>query len=60
MCHLEEQHARGGLMLQLYRRCVDDTLVRIPIATEFLTSLIGLHPSLTFTMDLRWNFLRTL
>ena len=62
MCHLEEQLARGGLMLQLYRRYVDDTLVRIPntdAATKFLTSFIGLHPSLTFTMDLRWNFLRT-
>ena len=30
MCQVEEQLARGGLMLQLYRRYVDDTLVRMP------------------------------
>ena len=60
MCHLEKQLARDGLVLQLYRRNLDDTFVRIPntdAATEFLTSLIGLHPSL---IRLRWNFLRTL
>ena len=58
MCHLEEYLARNGLVLQLYRRNVDDTLVRIPntdAATELLTSLIGLHPSLTFTMELAEN-----
>ena len=58
MCHLKKQLAHDGLMLQLYRRNVDDTLVRIPntdAATEFLTSLIGLHPTLTFTMELPEN-----
>ena len=58
MCHLKKQLAHDGLMLQLYRRNVDDTLVRIPntdAATEFLTSLIGLHRSLTFTMELPEN-----
>ena len=30
MCQIEEQLTRGGLMLQLYRRYVDDTLVRMP------------------------------
>ena len=59
MCHLKNQLARDCLMLQLYRSNVDDTVVRIPntdAATELLTSLIGLHPSLTFTMELLgWN-----
>ena len=58
MCHLEKQLARDSLMLQLYRRYVDDTLARIPntdAATEFLTSLIGLHPSLSFTMEFPEN-----
>jgi len=55
MCHLEEKLTRDGLMLQLYRRYVDDTLARMPntdAATVFLTTLNGLHPSLTFTMEL--------
>ena len=39
MCHLEEKLTRDGLMLQLYKRYVDDTLARMPstdVATEFL------------------------
>ena len=55
MCHLEEKLARDGLMPQLYRRYVDDTLARMPntnAATMFLTTLNGLHPSLSFTMEL--------
>ena len=45
----------AGLMPQLYKRYVDDTLARMPsadVATEFLSTLNGLHPSLTFTMEL--------
>ncbi|XP_073227542.1 uncharacterized protein [Porites lutea] len=55
MCHLEEKLTREGLMPQLYKRYVDDTLARIPsvdVAAEFLSTLNGLHPSLTFTMEL--------
>jgi hypothetical protein len=55
MCHLEEKLTRDGLMPHLYRRYVDDTLARMPntdAATVFLTTLNGLHPSLTFTMEL--------
>ena len=55
MCHLEEKLTRDGLMPQLYRRYVDDTLARMPntdAATMFLTTLNGLHPSLSFTMEL--------
>ena len=42
-------------MPQFYKRYVDDTLARMPsadVATEFLSTLNGLHPSLTFTMEL--------
>ena len=55
VCHLEEKLRRDGLMPDLYRRYVDDTLARMPntdAATVFLTTLNGLHPSLTFTMEL--------
>ena len=55
MCHLEEKLTRDGLIPQLYRRYVDDTLARMPntdAATMFLTTLNGLHPSLSFTMEL--------
>ena len=55
MCHLEEELTRDGLMPHLYRRYVDDTLARMPntdAATMFLTTLNGLHPSLSFTMEL--------
>ena len=58
ICHLEEQLARDGLMPLLYRRCVDDTIVRMPdtdTAIEFLTTLNGLDSSLTFTMELPEN-----
>ena len=55
MCHLEEKLTRDDLMPHLYRRYVDDTLARMPstdAATMFLTTLNGLHPSLSFTMEL--------
>ena len=55
MCHLEEKLTRDGLMPRLYKRYVDDTLARMPsadVAVEFLSTLNGLHPSLTFTMEL--------
>ena len=55
MCHLEETLTRDGLMPHLYKRYVDDTLARMPsadAATEFLSTLNGLHPSLSFTMEL--------
>jgi len=46
---------RDDLMPHLYRRYVDYTLARMPktdAATMFLTTLNGLHPSLSFTMEL--------
>ena len=55
MCHLEEKLTRDGLMPQLYKRYVDDTLARMPsadVAVEFFSTLNGLNPSLTFTVEL--------
>ena len=55
ICHIQEQLARDGLIPQLYRRCVDDTIVRMPdtdAVTDFLTTLNELHSSVTFTMEL--------
>ena len=57
MCHLEEQVARDDIMAlsRMNRRHVDGTLVGMPDnddATELLTTLNGLHSSLTFTMEL--------
>ena len=55
MCHLEEKLSRDGLMPDLYKRYVDDTLVKMPsteAASAFLTTLNGLHPSMKFTMEL--------
>ena len=55
MCRLEEKLTRDGLMPHLCKRYVDDTLARMPSADDaalFLTTLNGLHPSLTFTMEL--------
>ena len=49
MCYLEEKLTRDGLMPQLYKGYVDDTLARMPsadVAAEFLSTLNGLHPSL--------------
>jgi len=57
MYQLEEKLTCNGLMPNLYRRYIDDTLARMPntdAATMFLTTLNGLHvhPSLMFTMEL--------
>ena len=55
MCHLEEKFTRDDLMPRLYRRCVDNTLARMPntdAATMFLATLNGLHPSSSLTMEL--------
>ena len=54
MCRLEDKLTRDGVMPALYRRYVDDTLARIPsteAATDFLTTLNSLHPSLSFTIE---------
>ena len=54
LCHLEDKLTRDGVMPTLYKRYVDDTsVVRMPstdAATDFLTTLNSLHPSLSFTM----------
>ena len=59
LCHLEDKLTRDGVMPTFYKRYVDDTLVRMPstdAAVDFLTTLNSLHPSLSFTMELRWIF----
>ena len=58
MCHLEEKLTCDDKMPNFYRGYVDDTLARMPsteAATEFLTTLNGLHPSLSFMMELPVN-----
>ena len=55
MCHLEENLSRDGMVPSLYKRYVDDTLVRMPstdAAADFLTKLNGLHPNLKFRVEL--------
>ena len=58
MCHLEDKLTRNGLMPTLYKdykRYVDDTLAKMPstdAVVDFLTTLNGLHASLSFTMEL--------
>ena len=55
LCHLEDKLTRDGVMPTLYKRYVDDTLVRMPstdTAIDFLTTLNSLHPNLSFTMEL--------
>ena len=55
MCHLEEKLSRDGLIPDLYKRYVDDTLAKMPsidAASEFLDTLNGLHPIMEFTMEL--------
>ena len=55
MCHLEDKLTRNGVMPTLYRRCVDDTLAKMPsteAAAGFLTTLNSLHPNLSFMMEL--------
>ena len=51
MCHLEEKLTLNGLKPQLYNRYVDDT-PSADAAADFLSTLNGLHPSLTFMMEL--------
>jgi len=55
MCYHEEKLTLDGLVPQLYRRYVYDTLARMTntdAAITFLTTLNGVHPSLTFSMGL--------
>ena len=55
MCHLEEKLACNGMVPSLCRRYVNNTLARMPntdATADFFTTLIGLHPSLKFTMEL--------
>ena len=59
MCNIEEQLINQNKMPALYNRYVDDTLSsRMPdvsSAFEFLSTLNGIHPSVSFTMELEDN-----
>ena len=55
MCNIEEQLINQNKMPVFYNRYVDDTLSKMPdvsSASEFLSTLNGIHPSVSFTMEL--------
>ena len=58
MCHIEEKLKNQNKMPAFYKRYVDDTLSKMPdvsSASGFLLTLNGIHPSLSFTMELEDN-----
>ena len=58
MCGIEEQLEIQNKMPAFYKRYVDDTLSKMPDATaasEFLSTLNEIHPSVSFTMELEDN-----
>ena len=58
MCNVEEQLTNQNKMPTFYKRYVDDTLSKMPdvsSASEFLSALNGIHPSISFTMELEDN-----
>ena len=60
LCHLEDNLTRDGVMPTLYKRRVDDSLVRMPstdAAIDFLTTLNT--AASTPACLLRWSFLLT-
>ena len=58
MCNVEEQLTNQNKMTAFYDRYVDDTLRKmrdISSASEVLSKLNEIHPSLSFTMELEDN-----
>ena len=58
MCHIEEKLIIQNKMPAFYKRYVNNTLSKMPnvsSASEFLLILNGIHPSLSFTMELEDN-----
>ena len=58
MCNVEEQLTNQNKMPAFYKRYVDDTLSKMPdvsSASEFLSTLNEIHPSVSFTMELEDN-----
>ena len=58
MCNIEEQLINQNKMPAFYNRYVDGTLSKMPdvsSASEFLSTLNGIHPSVSFTMELEDN-----
>ena len=55
MCNVEKKLTNQNKMPAFYKRYVDDTLSKMPdvsSASEFLSTLNGIHPSISFTMEL--------
>ena len=58
MCNVKKQLTNQNKMPAFYKRYVDDTLSKMPdvsSASEFLSTLNGIHPSISFTMELEDN-----
>ena len=58
ICNVEEQLTNQNKMTAFYNRYVDDTLRKmrdISSASEVLSKLNEIHPSLCFTMELEDN-----
>ena len=58
MCNFEEHLTNQNKILAFYKRYVDDTLSKMPdvsSASEFLSTLNEIHPSVSFTMELEDN-----
>ena len=67
MCHIEKILENQNKMTAFYKRYVDDTLSKmsdVSSASEFLLTLVEIHDSFNFTMELEYNgklpFLRLL
>ena len=58
MCSIEENPEQHGQFLWYYERYIDDTLTVMPdrkTAGHFLDTLKSTHPSLKFTMEIKWE-----
>ena len=58
MCNIEKQLTNQNKMPNYNKRYVDDTLSIMPdaqVASTFLSTLIEIHPSISFTMELEKN-----
>ena len=58
MCNIEKQLETLNKMPAFYKRYVDDTLSTmpdVPTASDFLSTLNNIHPSIDFTMELEEN-----
>ena len=55
MCNIEDKLTNQNKIPAFYHRYVDDTCIKMPDVSspsEFLSTLIAIHPSVSFTMEL--------